>query len=307
MRISKHKNDHYARKEITPLSWGKHLKEKAGGDVQAIGNYFFISENVRLLPLFPYHFRIDVSIAIICTRGKLRGTIGLEPFEIGESSLITLPAGNILKFEEVSDNLEGTFTVLSKELSDDMFSSIKERLELSLFTYANPVILLNREELEVNISYCRLLKNALKDTDNPHLKKVVFHLLLSLYYQQHAHISGFSGDKCLSRQEEAFLMFIQTVKMNYRKERQVGFYAKQLNLTPKYLSTLIKEHTGKTANEWIDEYVILDAKALLRSSTLTIQQISDELNFTEQSSFGKYFKAHEGVSPKEYRTGERAE
>jgi AraC-like DNA-binding protein len=74
-----------------------------------------------------------------------------------------------------------------------------------------------------------------------------------------------------------------------------------LSLTPKYLSQIIKASTGKSANEWIDEYVMLEAKALLKSTTMTIQQISDELNFPSQSFFGKYFKRCEGVSPKEYR------
>lgn len=301
MNVSKYRKEQYTRNGITPLSWEKHLREREGNNILAADNYFFMSENIGILPLYLYPFRIDVSIVIFCIRGKMKGAIGLKPFEICASCLITLPAGEILKFDEVSNDLEGMFCVLSKELSDDMFSIIKERQELFLFTYANPTILLNEEEQKRNLAYFKLLEQVLKDTNNPHLQKIVLHLLLSLYYQQHAHIARFSSGKSLSRQEEIFLKFIQAVKMNYRKERQVGFYANQLSLTPKYLSMLIKEHTGKTANEWIDEYVILDAKALLKSSTLTIQQISNELNFTDQSSFGKYFKAHEGISPKEYR------
>lgn len=297
----KTKITNHTRKEITPLSWEKYLKEEIGADVQSIENYIFFSDNANMLPLFPYPFRLDASIIFICTQGKIRGMMGLKKIEVEASCLITLPAGEILKFEEISNDLNGIFCVLSQKLSDDMFSNIKERLELSLFTYTNPAIRLNEEELKINITYCKLLKNTLKDVNNPHLKKIVLHLLLSLYYRQHAHLTGSTEERHLSKQEEIFLKFIQAVKLNYRKERQVGFYAELLNLTPKYLSMLIKRHTGKTANEWIDEHVMLDVKALLKSSTLTIQQISDGLNFTDQSSFGKYFKAHEGISPKEYR------
>jgi AraC-type DNA-binding domain-containing proteins len=64
---------------------------------------------------------------------------------------------------------------------------------------------------------------------------------------------------------------------------------------------VIKEAGGKSAGEWIDERVILEVKALLKSTNMTIQQISDELNFPTQSSFGKYFKRLTGISPKEYR------
>ena len=68
-----------------------------------------------------------------------------------------------------------------------------------------------------------------------------------------------------------------------------------------YLSTVIKNVSGKTAAEWIDDYVILEAKSLLKSTNLTIQQISDGLNFPSQSFFGKYFKRQTGISPKEYK------
>ena len=69
----------------------------------------------------------------------------------------------------------------------------------------------------------------------------------------------------------------------------------------KHLSTVVKEISGKTAGEWIDSLVVLEAKALLKSSELSIQEIADELHFANQSFFGKYFKHHTGMSPKEYR------
>ena len=72
-------------------------------------------------------------------------------------------------------------------------------------------------------------------------------------------------------------------------------------MTPKYLSLLVKNVSNRTAGEWIDNYVVLEAKALLSSSTLSNQEISDRLNFTNQSFFGKYFKQHVGISPTEYR------
>ena len=71
--------------------------------------------------------------------------------------------------------------------------------------------------------------------------------------------------------------------------------------TPKHLSEVIKRVSQKSANSLIDGYVCLEARALLKSTDMTIQQISDELNFPSQSYFGKYFKRLTGISPKEYR------
>ena len=88
---------------------------------------------------------------------------------------------------------------------------------------------------------------------------------------------------------------------NYKQERSVAFYADKLCVTAKYLSLISKEVSGQPAGNWIDEYVILEAKTLLKSSQMSIQEIADSLNFANQSFFGKYFKHHTGISPKEYR------
>ena len=91
------------------------------------------------------------------------------------------------------------------------------------------------------------------------------------------------------------------MQKNFKEERFLDFYANELSITPKHLSRTVKSQTGFTAVEWIERYVILEAKVMLKSSNMTIQQIADELNFPSQSFFGKYFKKNIGVSPKEYR------
>jgi AraC-like DNA-binding protein len=103
------------------------------------------------------------------------------------------------------------------------------------------------------------------------------------------------------KKDKLFDSFYRLILQHYKDSREVGFYAGKLCLTPKYLSSVIKKTTGKSAFEWINDYVILEAKSLLRTTNMTVQQISEELNFPNQSFFGKYFKRIVGVSPKEYR------
>jgi AraC-like DNA-binding protein len=103
------------------------------------------------------------------------------------------------------------------------------------------------------------------------------------------------------KKDKLFDSFYHLILQHYRDSREVSFYADKLCLTPKHLSAVIKKTTGKSAREWINDYVLLEAKSLLQASNMTIQQISDELNFANQSFFGKYFKRAAGVSPKEYR------
>ena len=109
------------------------------------------------------------------------------------------------------------------------------------------------------------------------------------------------GEMKQGRCEVLFDEFMSLLQQYNKKERNVSFYAKQLNITPKYLSSVVKEVSGKTAARWIDESVILEAKALLKYSGMSIQEIAYHLNFSTQSFFGKYFKQHTGTSPSRYK------
>jgi AraC-like DNA-binding protein len=149
--------------------------------------------------------------------------------------------------------------------------------------------------------YYSMLKKTVRMKDNPHRIEIVKHLTRAFFY-------GFGyqyhkiPDKVIRSKNEILLeKFLNYVQTNYKAERKLEFYAEKLCLTPKHLSKVIKETSGNSANEWIDNYVILEAKALLKSTNMTIQQISDELDFPSQSFFGKYFKRQVGLSPKDYR------
>lgn len=95
--------------------------------------------------------------------------------------------------------------------------------------------------------------------------------------------------------------FILAVSENFRENRQVNYYADRLCITSKHLSSVVKEISGSTAGEWIENYVTMEAKVLLRTTDLTIQQIATKLNFNNQSFFGKYFRHITGMSPTAYR------
>lgn len=102
-------------------------------------------------------------------------------------------------------------------------------------------------------------------------------------------------------QQEMCERFISLVSENFKEHREIGFYADKLCISNKYLSSLFKQETGMTALEWIESHVALYAKGCLSSTSMTVQYISDELDFPSQSVFGKYFKRVVGMSPKAYR------
>lgn len=102
-------------------------------------------------------------------------------------------------------------------------------------------------------------------------------------------------------QNPLFEKFKEILFRDFSKQRSVQYYADNLNVTRKYLSEVIKNNSGKTASNWIEDIVILEAKVLLQNQELSINQISDMLNFQNQSGFGRFFKKCEGISPLEYR------
>ena len=105
-----------------------------------------------------------------------------------------------------------------------------------------------------------------------------------------------------TRNEEIVAHFLQCVADNYRKHRELSFYADKLSLSLKYMSHVVYKQTGRHPSQWIKDYVILDAKTMLRNGGYTVQQVADELNFPNQSFFGKYFKEAVGMSPKKWKS-----
>lgn len=104
-----------------------------------------------------------------------------------------------------------------------------------------------------------------------------------------------------TRKEEIMARFLLAVSEHFREQRQVSFYADMLCITPKHLSTVVKEVSGRTAGNWIENYVVMEAKVMLRTTDLPVQEIANRLNFLNQSFFGKYFKHLTGVSPSQFR------
>ena len=95
--------------------------------------------------------------------------------------------------------------------------------------------------------------------------------------------------------------FQRLVQKHALQERNVGFYARRLQLTPHYLCALIKQTSGKTVMDWVNEEVIKEAKDLLQSGELQTQEVARELNFPDHASFTKYFKRETGLTPQAFR------
>ena len=125
---------------------------------------------------------------------------------------------------------------------------------------------------------------------------ILIHELNSFHKLQESPESHFN-----EKMSPILVNFKKLLKKEYQKQRSVNFYADKLNITAKHLSEILKKQSGKTAGEWIDEVIILEAKVLLQNKTLSVAEVSEFLNFSDQSVFGKFFKTHTGLTPLQYR------
>ena len=277
------------------LNWRDGLDKTP--EVDAIGHDFVILDTGTDQERIDYPFKMDATVAMVCTSGSNTGKINLKPFTITAPSLCIVLPDQILEPGHSSEDFKGMVMIMSRKFTDSL--NIPTSLSTMLSIQETPTIQLSDEELRSIQGYFWILRRAVQKKDNPHRLEVVQCLIKAFFYSTDFH--HLPKDEKKPKNKLLAENFINLVLAHYREERGVEFYADKLCLTPKYLSKTIKESSGKSASEWIDDYVILEAKALLKSTNKTIQQISDELNFPSQSFFGKYFKRVVGVSPKEYK------
>lgn len=271
--------------------------------IDFIGNDFAIFDDIREMPLAPYPTRLHAACFTVCLKGRCKMNINLVEYELSESMISIVLPDQIVERGSISDDFSGLFITISKEFIDRVLPAIQQLFPFFLLIKERPCVPLSPEELRSLCEYHSLLWSKVKQTTHPYRIEIVQGLFLSLFYEVYHIYRGdsASGNVHKSRKEELFERFLRCISESYKEERSVSFYAGKMCLTSKHLSTVVKEVSGKTAGEWINSIVILEAKALLKSTELSVQEISDELNFPNQSFFGKYFKHHTGFSPKEYR------
>lgn len=241
----------------------------------------------------------------LCLEGSTRFNISLREFELIPGRMVIALPNQIIEHRQFSSNFRGIFFAVSKSLLESL-PKVGNVLSFFFFLKDYPCFDLNQHEQEMIKEYHAFIRKRLKNKDDRYRREVVMGLMQGFFFELCNIFNSYAPDasavvKSKSRKEYIFERFYESLVQSYQSERSVKFYADQLCLTPKHLSGVVKEVSGKTVGEWIDELVILEAKALLNSSSMNIQEIADRLNFANQSFFGKYFKHYTGMSPKEYR------
>lgn len=234
--------------------------------------------------------------------GSVKFEIDLKQYELAEpGNMIKVLPGQIVSFVSTADDFDGDVIVMSTRFVEDMLIYESPGFPISFDKHSSPIIECSELDSIVGEDLYKSLRQVLNvGFVSPHKTKIVQHIMMAVFYASEHH-SNVRAEKPRTNAEALSREFLSLVKENFRTERQLSFYANKMCITPRYLSRVVKETTQSSAADWIERLVVLEARALLKSTNMTVQQISDELNFPSQTFFGKYFKRRVGLSPKEYR------
>lgn len=267
-------------------------------------------ETETAMNLFRFPTRINAFGAVFCSKGSITVTSDLKHCVIGPQTLFVCPPGTIVQVDSQREAAVH-FILCEEEFINRVHIDLKQLLHLFMAVREKPYLHLTDPEWEEMMrSFDDLFIEGRKDRKDMLSQEIRHSLFRSMAYRLCRIIDSRLGTPAdntpdnspsYNRNKAYFNSFLMELTKNYLQERSVGFYAERLHLTPKYLTTLLRTTTGRTASEWIDEYVILEAKHLLKYSEMSIQEIAYYLNFPNQSFFGRYFKQHTGMTPSAYR------
>lgn len=236
-----------------------------------------------------------------CLDGYAEVEVNLVKHTIKKNEVIFIAKNHIVFNHKISDDFRSVFIAVTDDFKCELFNDLRKYPLHFLFKQKFPSVVLEETEMKLLMEYYNLMLGVVKNVQNDYRKDIVKHLLSSLLINLHCY-GNRDKEKAapMSRKEEMVGSFFSLLFEHSKEARDVSFYADKLCVSPKYLSSLIKQIVGKPAKDCIDYCIILESKVLLNSS-YTIQEISQQLNFPNQSFFGKYFKKHTGISPLNYR------
>lgn len=247
--------------------------------------------------------RMNFILLGFCTRGQVEYRVDTVEHVVHPGEVIIVSERHVVDHYKASPDLMGLCMMVSVPFFKEVIRDVSDLSALFLFSRNHPVMKLTEREGEIFHRYFYAIRERITDTTNHFRRELIRTLMLAMFYDLSNVIYSFrqQTNQRKSRADEIFAQFIKMVEANCKEERRVTWYAEQLGITPKYLSETVKHVSKRTPNEWIDNYVTLEIRVQLKTSTKSIKDIAKEMKFPNQSFLGKYFKEHVGMSPSDYR------
>ncbi|MFV0417981.1 MAG: helix-turn-helix domain-containing protein [Dysgonomonas sp.] len=275
-------------------------------DPNAIKN-FIISDKIVPFPSLSsnFPFTLDGVAFAICIGGNAKVKINFNEYEVSKDTIMTIMPHSVIEYSDQSEDLMIEFLIFAPDFITEM--PMSNNIDIAKSIIQNPCLKITEQESEKYLEFHSFIVKQYRRKDHPFrialAKNLLYSLLIevgSIYYNQLSEQDE-KNMKSNSYQDDMVYRFFKLLLLHHKEERSVNFYANKMCITPKYLSTIVKDRTGRTAFSCINEALISTIKFLLKTTDKTVFQISDEMNFPNPSFFGRFFKKHTGMTPMHYR------
>ncbi len=237
----------------------------------------------------------------LCLEGEGDVIINQHKYRLNKCSMCVAFPGTIIQALNTSEVFRSYTLAIDIDFLRELTFPSSNSIQIMM--RENPCIQLTQEQADTIMEICTMMHAKDSRADHPFHEQINHHMLLLLCYELagiYAKHIPVKHEPC-TRQDILFRQFLSYLATDMTKSREVQYYADKLDITPKYLTLISRQISGRSAAQWITYTVITNAKALLATSQPTIQQVSEKLNFPNPSFFGQYFLRHTGMTPKEYR------
>ena len=239
---------------------------------------------------------------LLCKQGSIQLLLDDSTFNINAGDLYIYPPFSQTFIKEVSDDFSGVVGIAD---FDFVLSTITQvsNTQQHIYIRTRPCVTLTQHQLQNIEELVSIIKHRLAESYRPLRIQILSALVKTICFEiLDAYFDGLSISPLQqNNRDKIFQRFLQDCFMHFKKHRDVKFYAELQHLTPRYFSTVIREVSGKTPIEWINLSLVTEAKKLLATPELNIKEIALQLNFEDQSLFGRYFKRITGLSPSSFR------
>lgn len=279
--------------------------------IDYIDGDIFLIEDVEKLPTIKMGaIEVEAIIVIFCLNGIGQVSMNGSKYEMKRNQLmICMPHAVFSNYQKLTDNFEAKIIGISTHALNSSVSMSKNIWKNFYYLLNNPIINVSEDEVELLSHYYELANLKMHGERSPFHQTIMMSLVHAMIFELLAftdkmNINEFEEEHQKSQSDVLFKNFLQLLAEHEGRIRSVQDYADILCVSPKYLSAVVKQMSGRTALAFIHETTIHAIVRQLKYSDKPIKQISDEMQFPSLSFFGKFVKSQLGVSPKQFRKGD---
>lgn len=271
----------------------------AGDRTDCLGKDLTVIENPRTDGPVNFPLKSDTTLSVIVTEGSMECVADMTVHRINVPGMLIILPSQIVESISFGSGFKGYCLIMSSSFMANL--PMGNKIPLLANVRQNGFFPLEEQSLEAIKEYVRMVQAALRAPNN-YKYEILTHLTVAYYYGLGTYIHNAADrDIRTTGYDRIANDFITLVRDNCHRHRDMDFYAGSLCLSAKHVSLAVKKVTGDSAMKWIERYTILNAKSLLKTTALTVSEISDRLGFPTPSDFGKYFRRFTGMSPRAFR------